>query len=100
MSMSRVQYCVAGVHRQVRLRCVSSVVAFASRQSPKMALIPAIQGLRRAAEARKCRRIAGRLAILAAANRGTEHDQDERVDVVFAACREVAGECVSRSKAN
>jgi hypothetical protein len=39
------------------------------RQSPKMALGPALRGLKRAAEAKKCQRIAGRLAALAGTER-------------------------------
>src|SRR5262245_18916387 len=54
-----------GVRSSEQLRCVE----FALRQSPKNALRPALQGLKRAAEAKKCQRIAGRLATLAGANR-------------------------------
>jgi hypothetical protein len=80
-----------GCVRGVRLRCVSEASEFGSasrpvppfngvfelrsaseyqsRQSPKMALGPTLQGLKRAAEARKVQRIAGRLAALAGRNR-------------------------------
>jgi hypothetical protein len=43
-----------------------SVVASASQSSPRVALNPALQSLRRAASAKKCSRIAGRLARLVA----------------------------------
>ncbi|HEY7549000.1 MAG TPA: hypothetical protein VH913_05715 [Hyphomicrobiaceae bacterium] len=80
-----------GCVRGVRLRCVSEASEFGSasrrvpafngvfelrsasehqsRQSPKMALGPTLQGLKRAAEAKKVERIAGRLAALAGRNR-------------------------------
>ena len=41
-------------------------VASASQSSPRVALAPALQSLRRSALAKKCARIAGRLALLAA----------------------------------
>jgi hypothetical protein len=50
----------------MKLRCVSPAFEFALRQSPKMALGPTLEGLKRAAEARKSQRIAERLATLAA----------------------------------
>src|SRR5262245_32151343 len=54
-----------GARSSEQLRCVE----FALRQSPKNVLRPALQGLKRAAEAKRCQRIAGRLATLAGANR-------------------------------
>jgi hypothetical protein len=81
--MNGVQYRVAegvlsGVHvpSGVQLRCVSPASesvgpAFALRQSPKMALGPTLRGLKRAAEANKFQRIAGRLAALARAGQET-----------------------------
>lgn len=68
--MSRVPSRTAADARRVfTLRYVTPGVAFesASRQSPKMALGPALLELKRAAEAKKCQRIAGRLAALAGA---------------------------------
>ena len=55
---------VAGVEKRPELRVseFASVRASQVRQSPRMALAPAFEALRRAAEARKCRRIARRLA--------------------------------------
>jgi hypothetical protein len=49
----------------VQLRRVGVEFAFELRQSPKMALRPALLGLKRAAEAKKCQRIAGRVTALA-----------------------------------
>ena len=50
-----------------RVACVPlRGVASASRLSPRVALAPALQSLRRAALAKKCARIVGRLACLAA----------------------------------
>ena len=67
------------------LRCVKPEVAFesVSRQSPKMALGPTLLGLKRAAVAKKCQRIAGRLDALAGARQagtayGLEVDSPER----------------------
>ena len=73
--MNGVQYRVAeNAASHVRLRCVSPAFEspafeFALRQSPRMALGPTLRGLKRAAEAKKCQRIAGRLAALAGAGR-------------------------------
>ncbi|HEY1246165.1 MAG TPA: hypothetical protein VGF29_15170 [Hyphomicrobiaceae bacterium] len=53
-----------------------SASEYQSRQSPKMALGPTLQGLKRAAEARKVQRIAGRLAALAGRNRARTADRD------------------------
>ena len=64
-SVSSVVSRVAGVHRVVELRSVRSAFEFVSRQSPRMALAPALEGLRRAAEAKRSQRIAKRLAALA-----------------------------------
>ena len=47
-------------------RVPPSCVASALQASPKVALAPALQSLRRAAQANKCERIAGRFARLAA----------------------------------
>jgi hypothetical protein len=81
--MNGVQYRVAEVGLSggrvpsgVQLRCVSPASefvgsAFALRQSPKMALGPTLRGLKRAAEAKKFQRIAGRLAALAGVGRET-----------------------------
>lgn len=86
--MNRVQYRVAeSIPRSVRvpvgvrvassvrvasgveLPSVSAASQFQLRQSPKMALGPTLRGLKRAAEAKKFERIAGRLAALARAGR-------------------------------
>ena len=86
--MRRIECGVGEPPRVSRLRCVrsefepvelalKSEFAFASRQSPRTALAPAILGLRRAAEARKLQRIARRFAALAGVNRGTAYGQDE-----------------------
>jgi hypothetical protein len=50
-----------------RVSALRSASEFQLRQSPRMALGPTLQGLKRAAEARKLQRIAGRLAALAGA---------------------------------
>lgn len=61
---------VAGVRAKSLETCVSEYrvplrpVASALQTSPKVALAPALQALRRAALAKKCQRIAGRLAQL------------------------------------
>ena len=68
--MSGVQYPAGEVHGVLRRRCVSPAYEFVLRQSPRMALGPTLQGLKRAAEAKKCQRIAGRLAALPGASRG------------------------------
>jgi hypothetical protein len=67
--MSGVQYPAGEVHGVLRRRCVSTAFEFALRQSPRMALGPTLRGLKRAAEAKKCQCIAGRLAALAGASR-------------------------------
>src|SRR5688572_11923329 len=70
--MSRVlSRAAADARRVAKLRCVAPGVASESvlRQSPKMALGSAFMELKRAAEAKKCQRIAGRLAALAGARR-------------------------------
>lgn len=54
--------------------CFASV--YASRQSPKIALGPTLQGLKRAAEARKSQRIAARLAALASRKQARTADRD------------------------
>jgi hypothetical protein len=81
--MSRVASRAAvDARRVVELRCVKfasalqSVKAFesVSRQSPKRALGPTLLGLKRAAEAKKCQRIAGRLAALAGARQAGADD--------------------------
>jgi hypothetical protein len=76
MSMSRVLYRAAEeIHSIIELRSVRPAFEYALhqsfqlRQSPKMALGPALQGLKRAAEARRSQRIAERLAALAGAGR-------------------------------
>ena len=65
--MSGVQYPAGEVHGVRRRRCVSTAFEFVLRQTPRMALGPTLQGLKRAAEAKKFERIAGRLAALAGA---------------------------------
>ncbi len=88
--MSRVPSRTAeDTRRVVQLRCVNPEVAFefASRLSPRMALGPTLLGLKRAAEAKKCQRIAGRLAALAGAKRaGTVNvdglDRRRRTDLL------------------
>jgi hypothetical protein len=67
--MSGVQYPAGEVHGVRRRRCVSTAFEFVLRQTPRMALGPTLQGLKRAAEAKKCQRIAGRLAALGGASR-------------------------------
>jgi hypothetical protein len=75
--MSRVSSRAAAedLRRVVQLRRVSPEsgpkFAFESalRQSPRMALSPTLLGLKRAAEARKSQRIAGRVAALAGVKR-------------------------------
>lgn len=54
------------------MRSVSAASQFQLRQSPKMALGPTLRGLKRAAEAKKFERIAGRLAALARVGRDKE----------------------------
>src|SRR5262245_52860207 len=69
----------ADTRQVVTLRCVKLEVALesVSRQSPKMALGPTLLGLKQAAKAKKCQRIAGRLAALAGAKRaGTTYVRD------------------------
>jgi hypothetical protein len=51
-----------------------------SRELPRSALAPALLGLRRAAEARKSRRIARRFAALGGVNRTKAFGQDEGAD--------------------
>jgi hypothetical protein len=53
----------------VQLPSVSAASQFQLGQSPKMALGPTLRGLKRAAEAMKFERIAGRLAALTGAGR-------------------------------
>jgi hypothetical protein len=77
MSMSRVSCRAAEVevHGVTELRSVRPAFEYALRQSfqlrqsPKMALGPVLLGLKQAAEARKCQRIAGRIAALAGGGR-------------------------------
>ena len=92
--MRRVQSGVAEVPRVGRLRCVGSRMelasvkyefAFASRQSPKTALAPAILGLRQAAEANKLRRIARRFAALRGSTGGRQYGQNGQIEGVEAA---------------
>jgi hypothetical protein len=59
----------------VELRSVSPASQFWLRQSPRMALGPTLRGLKRAAEAKRFERIAGRLAALA----GAGHDSAVRL---------------------
>jgi len=51
-----------------------------SRELPRTALAPALLGLRRAAEARKSRRIARRFAALGGVDRAKAFGQKERAD--------------------
>ena len=51
------------------MRRISPASQFQLRQSPRMALGPTLRGLKRAAEAKKFERIAGRVAALAGAGR-------------------------------
>jgi hypothetical protein len=61
----------------VALRRVEVAFESVPRQSPRTALGPALLELKRAAEARKCQRIAGRLAALAGARQaGTAYALD------------------------
>jgi hypothetical protein len=59
-----------------RVSALRSASEFQLRQSPRMALGPTLQGLKRAAEAKRFARIAGRLAALAGPSRAgrAEHD--------------------------
>jgi hypothetical protein len=72
---------------ELALKFESAFAFVASCQSPKTALAPAILGLRRAAEAKKLKRIARRFAALAGVSRGTAHGkycgQDEGAEAAL-----------------